>query len=96
MRPDAVSHSLLLLQAIICLAAIVAIPAMPAVAAPAGVETSSDPSFDPRLFPKLAVIVVEKGGEQTSVSVKRKEAERSTSILFADQTRPSVLSRMNS
>jgi hypothetical protein len=55
--------------------------------APAGVETSSDPSFDTRLFPKLAVIVVEEGAERTSVSVQRSGAKRSTTILFADQTR---------
>lgn len=56
-------------------------------AAPNGVETSSDPSFDPQLFPKLAIIVVEEGAERTSVTVKRTETERTTSILFSDQTR---------
>ena len=56
-------------------------------AAPVKVETSSDPSFDPRLFPKLAVIVVEEGAERTSVAVKRSDTERSTAILFSDQTR---------
>lgn len=58
-----------------------------ALGAPVGVETSSDPSFDPRLFPKLAVIVVEEGAERTAVYLKRKGTQRASAVLFSDQTR---------
>jgi len=70
---------------VVLLAAALYCPA--GLAAAAAVDTSSDPSFDPQLFPKLAVIVVAEGAERTSVIVKRKGAERSTAILFSDQTR---------